>query len=101
MILKPDELYTNELFEDYIAADYTVKGYLGYLKISNEILSAAQTNGTESKPAEITVGMWWKTPDGVIVHSDVTRTIHIKNNTVDGIYFTDNDPTLTTVGGGN
>ena len=43
--------------------------------------------------------MWWKTPDGVTVRSDVTRTIHIKDNTVDGIYYTDSDVATAAVGG--
>ena len=100
MILKPGELYTNELFPGYVAENYTVQGYIGYLWI-NSYLTSAQSAATDDEPAKITVGMWWKTPDGEIVRSDVTRTIVIENNTVDGIYYTDSDATATAVGGGN
>jgi uncharacterized repeat protein (TIGR02543 family) len=100
MILKPGELYTNELFPGYVAENYTVQGYIGYLWI-NSYLATAQASATDTEPAKIKVGMWWKTPDGEIVRSDVTRTIVIENNTVDGIYYTDSDATATAVGGGN
>ena len=55
-------------------------GYLGYLDIGSALV----------KPnTEVTVGMWWTTPDGITVYGTGTRTVSFGNGTRTGISCTD------------